>query len=197
MSYLLRFDGASRGNPGEGGSAAVIYKNNEIIDKCYYYHPKPVTNNVAEYYGLLGGLNMCIEKGYDNIFVEGDSKLVIEQVFGKWNCSHKNMIPLNNQIKKIKKQFVSIYGKWIPREENGDADEYSNVAINKKNSIGEKWFYIDNNININNKSKQKSITEFFNVNINENKSNDFIPKQKNTLMNYFTVIKNTKKSNSI
>ena len=197
MSYLLRFDGACRGNPGEGGSAAVIYKNNEIIDKCYYYHPKPVTNNVAEYYGLLGGLNMCIEKGYDNIFVEGDSKLVIEQVFGKWNCSHKNMIPLNNQIKKIKKQFVSIYGKWIPREENGDADEYSNVAINKKNSIGEKWFYIDNNININNKSKQKSITEFFNVNINENKSNDFIPKQKNTLMNYFTVIKNTKKSNSI
>lgn len=197
MSYLLRFDGASRGNPGEGGSSAVIYKNNEIIDKCYYYHPKPVTNNVAEYYGLLGGLNMCIEKGYDNIFVEGDSKLVIEQVFGKWNCSHKNMIPLNNQIKKIKKQFVSIYGKWIPREENGDADEYSNVAINKKNSIGEKWFYIDNNININNKSKQKSITEFFNVNINENKSNDFIPKQKNTLMNYFTVIKNTKKSNSI
>jgi ribonuclease HI len=197
MSYLLRFDGASRGNPGEGGSSAVIYKNNEIIDKCYYYHPKPVTNNVAEYYGLLGGLNMCIEKGYDNIFVEGDSKLVIEQVFGKWNCSHKNMIPLNNQIKKIKKQFISIYGKWIPREENGDADEYSNVAINKKNSIGEKWFYIDNNININNKSKQKSITEFFNVNINENKSNDFIPKQKNTLMNYFTVIKNTKKSNSI
>ena len=197
MSYLLRFDGACRGNPGEGGSSAVIYKNNEIIDKCYYYHPKPVTNNVAEYYGLLGGLNMCIEKGYDNIFVEGDSKLVIEQVFGKWKTSHKNMIPLNNQIKKIKKQFVSIYGKWIPREENGDADEYSNVAINKKNSIGEKWFYIDNNININNKSKQKSITEFFNVNINENKINDFIPKQKNTLMNYFTVIKNTKKSNSI
>ena len=197
MSYLLRFDGASRGNPGTGGSAAVIYKDNEIIDKCYYYHPKPVTNNVAEYYGLIGGLNMCIEKGYDNIFVEGDSKLVIEQVFGKWKCSHKNMIPLNNQIKKIKKLFVSIYGKWIPREENGDADEYSNVAINKKNSIGEKWFYIDNNININNKSKQKSITEYFNVNINENKSNDFIPKQKNTLMNYFTVIKNTKKSNSI
>ena len=197
MSYLLRFDGACRGNPGAGGSAAVIYKNNEIIDKCYYYHPKPVTNNVAEYYGLLGGLNMCIEKGYDNIFVEGDSKLVIEQVFGKWNCSHKNMIPLNNQINKIKKLFVSIYGKWIPREENGDADEYSNVAINKKNSIGEKWFYIDNNININNKSKQKSITEFFNVNINENKINDFIPKQKNTLMNYFTLIKNTKKSNSI
>ena len=210
MSYLLRFDGASRGNPGEGGSAAVIYKDNEIIDKCYYYHPKTVTNNIVEYYGLLGGLNMCIEKGYDNIFVEGDSKLVIEQVFGKWNCSHKNLIPLNNQINKIKKLFVSIYGKWIPREENGDADEYSNIAINKKNSIGEKWFYIDNNIidnninninNINNnnkkKIKQKIITEFFNVNINENKSNDFIPKQKNTLMNYFTVIKNTKKSNSI
>src|SRR5210317_500161 len=194
MSYLLRFDGASRGNPGEGGSAAVIYKDNEIIDKCYYYHPKTVTNNIAEYYGLIGGLNMCIEKGYDNIFVEGDSKLVIEQVFGKWNCSHKNLIPLNNQIKKIKKLFVSIYGKWIPREENGDADEYSNIAINKKNSIDGKWFYIDNN---NKKIKQKNITEFFNVNINENKSNDFIPKQKNTLMNYFTVIKNTKKSNSI
>lgn len=185
MSYLLRFDGASRGNPGIGGSAAVIYKDNEIIDKCYYYHPTEVTNNIAEYYGLIGGLNMCIEKGYNNIFVEGDSKLVIEQVFGKWKCNHKNMIPLNNQVKNIKPKFVSIYGKWIPREQNNDADKYCNIAINNKNSMGEKWFYISNNINI---PKQKSITELFNIHINENK-NDNIPKQRNNLMNYFKVIK--------
>lgn len=133
---LLRFDGASKGNPGVGGSAAVLFKDNKIIEITYYYHPKAVTNNVAEYYGLIIGLKMALAKGHTNIFVEGDSKLVIEQVFGTWKCKHPNMIPLCNEVKELKKQFTSIHGRWIPREENGDADNYSNVAIEKKASVG-------------------------------------------------------------
>lgn len=133
---LLRFDGASKGNPGVGGSAAVLFKDNKIVEIVYYYHPKAVTNNVAEYHGLIIGLKMALAKGHTNIFVEGDSKLVIEHVFGKWKCKHPNMIPLCNEVKELKKQFTSIHGRWIPREENGDADHYSNVAVEKKESVG-------------------------------------------------------------
>lgn len=133
MSVVLRFDGASKGNPGPGGSAAVLYKEGVKVEVCYYYH-KRATNNVAEYYGLLGGLQLCLEKGFDHVHVEGDSKLVIEQVFGTWKCNDKKMIALCATAKELKKQFQSIYGKWIPREQNSEADHYSNVAVQQKNS---------------------------------------------------------------
>ena len=161
MSILLHFDGACKGNPGIGGSAAVLYKDNEIIDLCYYYHGKPVTNNIAEYMGLIGGLNMCLSNGYTNIMVEGDSKLVIEQVFGTWKCNHKNMIPLNNEIECLKKKFTSIFGRWIPREENTEADYYSNLTIKLKlNKCLPEWFELKHNKA---KPKQKSILEQFGI----------------------------------
>ena len=161
MSILLRFDGACKGNPGIGGSAAVLYTDNEIVDICYYYHSKPVTNNIAEYIGLIGGLNMCLSHGYTNLMIEGDSKLVIEQVFGTWKCTHKNMVPLQHEIQILKKQFVSIFGRWIPREENTDADYYSNLTIKLKINKGHpEWFELKNNIN---KPKQNSILEQFGI----------------------------------
>jgi probable phosphoglycerate mutase len=138
---LLRFDGASKGNPGKGGSAAVLFNDNTIVDVCYYYHPTPVTNNVAEYVSLIIGLKMALALGHTNIFIEGDSKLVIEQVFGKWKCNHPNIVPLCDQVKDLKKRFTSIHGRWIPREENGDADKYANIAVEKKHNHGrDEWF---------------------------------------------------------
>lgn len=159
MSITLRFDGASKGNPGLAGSAAVLYKNNEKLEVCYYYHPKPTTNNVAEYYGLLGGLQKCIEKGYDHIHVEGDSKLVIEQVFGTWKCSDKKMIELCNIAKQLKTKFQSIHGKWIPREQNSVADYYSNQAIvHKLNYNWKHWDCVKEPV-----IQQKTILQAFGI----------------------------------
>lgn len=134
MSIVLQFDGASKGNPGIGGSGAVLLKNGNIIHTRMYSHPYRVTNNVTEYHGLLIGLKMALENGYMDIVVEGDSKLVIEQVFGKWKCSHINMIKLCDEAKNLKKLFNSISGRWIPREKNGEADKYANMAI-KRNQM--------------------------------------------------------------
>jgi ribonuclease HI len=130
MSIVLQFDGASKGNPGSGGSGAVLLKNGSIIHTTTYSHPNRVTNNVAEYHGLLIGLRLLIENGHKEACVEGDSKLVIEQVFGKWKCQHPNMIPLCKEAKDlIKTHFKTITGKWIPREKNSIADMYANKAI--------------------------------------------------------------------
>ena len=134
MAIVLQFDGASKGNPGTGGSAAVLVKNGIVIHSRMYSHPHRVTNNVAEYYGLIIGLQLALEHEYTGICVEGDSKLVIEQVFGTWKCTHKNMIPLCEESKKLKALFKSISGKWIPREKNSEADKYANMAI-KRNQM--------------------------------------------------------------
>ena len=146
---LLRFDGACKGNPGKGGSAAVIYQNNDPtpVHVCYYYHPSKTTNNITEYTGLLAGLKMCLANNLTNVTVEGDSKLVIEQVFGSWACKHSNMIPLCQEAKNLKKQFTSITGRWIPRDQNQDADYYSNLAIQLKLNQGDPgWFTIANKL---------------------------------------------------
>jgi ribonuclease HI len=131
MAVVLQFDGASKGNPGVGGSAAVLVKNGVVIHSRMYSHPHRVTNNVTEYRGLIIGLQLALENGYTDICVEGDSKLVIEQVFGTWKCSHKNMIPLCEEAKKLKALFKSISGRWIPREDNSEADKYANMAIKR------------------------------------------------------------------
>jgi ribonuclease HI len=159
MSIILRFDGSSKGNPGPGGSAAVLFKDQEVLDTCYYYHSKPVTCNIAEYYGLIGGLHMALSHGYKHLFVEGDSKLVMEQVFGTWKCEHKNMVPLQNEVKQLKKQFPSIYGRWIPREQNTEADRLSNVAVYQKENKGQlHWFQTTTSI-----PKRKTILEAFGI----------------------------------
>lgn len=142
MSVLLQFDGASKGNPGIGGSGAVILCNGVVLHTAVYSHQNRVTNNIAEYHGLLIGLRLLIQHGYNisHVFVEGDSKLVIEQVFGKWKCQHPNMIPLCKEAKELLIQFKSIVGKWIPRERNGLADMYANKAIQNKQLTIEEAF---------------------------------------------------------
>jgi len=83
MSYTLFFDGCSKGNPGPSGAGAVIYdeNNNEIAAILSFVGLKE-TNNVAEYSGLLLGLNEAIKKNISTLLVKGDSKLVIEQLKG-------------------------------------------------------------------------------------------------------------------
>lgn len=130
---MLRFDGAAKGNPGLGGSAAVLYDaDGNIIKYCYRYHSTPVTNNAAEYVGLIIGLKMALDAGLSEIVVEGDSKLVIEHVFGTWKCKHPNLLPFYNESIVLKKQFVSIKGQWIARAKNADADRFSNEAYEKR-----------------------------------------------------------------
>ena len=171
---ILRFDGASKGNPGLGGSAGVLYKDGNIVKYCYYYHSTPVTNNVAEYYGLIIGMRSALLHGYDNITIEGDSKLVIEQVFGSWKCKHQNIIPLYNEALALKKQFKSIHGRWIAREKNTDADRYCNEAVEKQCHYGEsEEFCLSPTTKkiekvLTTKTKQLTITEAFKaVNINK------------------------------
>lgn len=133
----IRFDGASRGNPGRAASAAVLWNpSGEQVHCVYRSHSKPMTCNVAEYLGLIAGLRLALDNGVRRIIVEGDSKLVIEQVFGKWECRHVGLRSLHHTARELVGRFDAVVGRWIPREKNGDADKYSNHALNTNTSHG-------------------------------------------------------------
>jgi ribonuclease HI len=127
--YILRFDGASKGNPGKAGAGAVIYHNNDEIWNSSKYIGNKFTCNYAEYYALVLGLKGAIHKNITNLYVEGDSKLVINQINGTYAIKSEQLKPLYNEAKDLIKNFNYINFKHIYRNFNTRADELANLLI--------------------------------------------------------------------
>jgi len=127
----MQFDGCSKGNPGLAGAGAVIYKFNEEIWWESVYVGEKMTNNYAEYSGLILGLKKAIELGITDILVEGDSMLIIKQMKGEYTLNSENLSKLYKEAIELSKQFNSIHYTHIYRKYNTRADYLSNVAIQK------------------------------------------------------------------
>lgn len=133
--YRCYFDGScGPTNPGgRAGYGVLIYnKNEEEIWRAAgeYCPPKRRTdtsNNVAEYYGFLLGLQEFQSRALKDkpIMFYGDSRLVIYQMFGWWNIRNGLYTPLAKEAYSLVQEFTKISGKWIPREENILADALS------------------------------------------------------------------------
>lgn len=128
--FTLFFDGCSKGNPGPSGAGAVIYKNDiEIFNESKFLGNKE-TNNVAEYNGLIIGLDNAIKLNISNLIVKGDSNLVINQMKGDYTVKSKNLLNLFNQAKNLENKFNNVEFLHIYRNENKRADELANFALN-------------------------------------------------------------------
>ena len=127
--YLLRFDGACRGNPGKSSAGAVLYKNNEEIWTKSMYLGDNFTNNIAEYFSLLLGLEEVVNRHILHLDVQGDSLLVINQINGKWKVKNENLKKLYQKAKYFEKKFNYITFTHIYREGNKRADELANQAL--------------------------------------------------------------------
>lgn len=135
LSYELFFDGCSKGNPGLAGAGAVIYNhlNKEIWCKSSFVGKKE-TNNVAEYSGLILGLEEAVkmEGGcIRNLLVKGDSKLVIEQMKGNYKVNSPNLLQYYKKANELIQlgKFESIDFIHVYRNENKRADELSNLGL--------------------------------------------------------------------
>lgn len=129
---IVEADGGSRGNPGHAGYGALVRDpdTGKILAEDYKYLGT-VSNNVAEYSGLIAGLNLA--KGIDpkaRVLVRMDSKLVVEQMTGNWKIKHADMRELAQQARGTYPPHLVGY-EWIPREKNKDADRLSNVAMDE------------------------------------------------------------------
>ena len=129
INYTLMFDGGSRGNPGICGCGFVIYMNNNIIAEDYCVVSENNTNNYAEYMALILGLIKANELGITNLLIKGDSKLVINQVTGKFKVKSDNLINLYIEAKKLLINFNYVAFEHIKRNLNKVADKLANKAM--------------------------------------------------------------------
>ena len=127
---IVYADGGSRGNPGPAGYGAVVFAGDgtTVLAERHGYLGR-ATNNVAEYSGLIAGLTAAREIGATDVAVRMDSKLVIEQLSGRWQVKHPDMKPLAANASGLLKQFRSTTLTWIPRAQNAHADRLANEAM--------------------------------------------------------------------
>ena len=128
-------DGGSRGNPGVAGYGALVRDTDTGALLAERAEPLgTVSNNVAEYRGLIAGLEAAaaIDPAAD-VLARLDSKLVVEQMSGRWKIKHEDMRRLALQardlVAAVSRAGGSVRFEWIPRAQNVDADALSNVAM--------------------------------------------------------------------
>jgi ribonuclease HI len=127
--FIVEADGGSRGNPGPAAYGAVVRDPQTF--EVLAAEGLPIgraTNNVAEYRGLIAGLEMARDLDpAAALDVRMDSKLVIEQMAGRWKIKHPDMKPLALQATRLRP--ASVTWTWVPREQNKAADALVNRAL--------------------------------------------------------------------
>ncbi|MFF2147991.1 bifunctional RNase H/acid phosphatase [Kitasatospora sp. NPDC058190] len=137
--FIVEADGGSRGNPGPAGYGAVVRDGDtgQIVAEAAEFIGH-ATNNVAEYRGLIAGLEAARELDPDaSVDVRMDSKLVVEQMSGRWKIKHPDMRPLAAEARTLFPGGRVTY-TWIPRERNKDADRLANEAMDA-GQAGRRW----------------------------------------------------------
>lgn len=130
MKVVIEADGGSRGNPGVAGYGAVVRDAETGVVLAERWEALgTATNNVAEYSGLIAGLDAAAELGATAVEVRMDSKLVIEQMSGRWQIKHPGLRPLAAKAAGLVRKFDSVSYQWIPRERNKHADSLANRAM--------------------------------------------------------------------
>ncbi|MDG6102338.1 bifunctional RNase H/acid phosphatase [Dactylosporangium aurantiacum] len=134
MKVTVEADGGSRGNPGPAGYGAVVRADTGEVLAERLGRLGVTTNNVAEYTGLIEGLRAAADLGADEVEVRMDSKLVVEQMSGRWQIKHPGLRPLAEQAGKLAGGFRVVKYSWIPRERNKHADRLANAAMDGKDA---------------------------------------------------------------
>jgi len=129
VKVIVEADGGSRGNPGKAGYGAVVRLENGEVLAERLAGLGVATNNVAEYSGLIAGLKAAAELGADEVDVRMDSRLVIEQMAGRWKIKHAGLRPLAAEAASLVQKFKVVRFEWIPRDQNAHADRLANAAM--------------------------------------------------------------------
>jgi ribonuclease HI len=125
-------DGGSRGNPGPAAIGAVVYDMSSTPPRLVASVSERIgvtTNNVAEYRALIAGLEAAEPFRARRLGVRADSKLVVEQLCGRWRVKQDHLRPLYEQARHLLRGYADVDIRHVPREENTDADALVNAAL--------------------------------------------------------------------
>ena len=133
MTKTLRLftDGAARGNPGPAGLGVVIEDDQGLRLRGLCRYIGTATNNQAEYLAVIEGLRAVEEWQPDRLEVYLDSKLVVEQLAGRFRVKNAALMSLSRQASDLLKRFGQVSITHVPREKNKGADALANKAIDE------------------------------------------------------------------
>ncbi|MFM1917911.1 MAG: hypothetical protein RJB01_1426 [Actinomycetota bacterium] len=132
MRLIVQADGGSRGNPGPAGYGTVVLDadSNVVLTECAEFIGT-ATNNVAEYRGVLAGLSRAFEIDPEaSVEVRLDSKLIVEQMSGRWQVKHPDMRELAKAVRDAFPAHQVTY-TWVPRAQNERADALVNEVLDQ------------------------------------------------------------------
>ena len=125
-------DGGSRNNPGHSACAYVICDMDDTVVEKSGYYMGIATNNQAEYYGMIKGLERCRDLGIDKVNLHSDSQLVVNQMNGFYKVKNQELAPLHQQLKELADSFEQVTFHYIPRALNAEADREVNRILDQQ-----------------------------------------------------------------
>ena len=134
--FVANVDGASRGNPGPASYAVILRAPDGTIRFESGKFIGRTTNNVAEYYGLITALDYAAAQGIERLLVRSDSQLLVRQMQGRYKVKSPDLQPLYERARKLAHGLTYFAIEHVPREQNREADELANIALDRTGSSG-------------------------------------------------------------
>jgi ribonuclease H / adenosylcobalamin/alpha-ribazole phosphatase len=128
---IVYCDGAARGNPGPAGIGAAVFAEDGTVLAEVAEGIGVATNNVAEYKAAIAGLERCRDLHARHVMVRADSKLMVEQLSGRWRVKNPTLIRLHGEARALIKGFEKVRFEHVPRERNKVADRLANRGVDE------------------------------------------------------------------
>lgn len=135
--WIVNSDGGSRGNPGPGGAGIIVRDPSGEVVACGGSFLGTVTNNVAEYEGLLWGMRAARALGATEVRLRADSELVVKQMRGEYRVKNEGLKPLYLQAQALARTFETVQYEHVRREANVEADALANEAMDMRSDVGD------------------------------------------------------------
>lgn len=135
MDLVINTDGASKGNPGPSSYGFVIKSRGGAIQHQEGKLIGHATNNIAEYTAVIKALEYIIRRFFrkapHKIEIISDSKLLVEQLSGRYKIKSPNLLPLFDKIKTLEFEAGLVFYRSVPRKENFLADRLANLPFER------------------------------------------------------------------
>src|SRR6056297_151992 len=128
-------DGGSRGNPGPGAIGVIVREGDKILTKYQGEVGRRVTNNVAEYEGLIKALQLASKITNKEITCIVDSELIVKQLLGEYRVKNRRLLELFRKVQQLQERFEKIAYKHAPRE-----DKYQKIVDGMLNEVLDREF---------------------------------------------------------
>lgn len=129
MNLRIHIDGGARGNPGPAGAGVVVHTDDGVALLEAGYYLGHMTNNQAEYTGLLNALRESARLGGRKLEIHSDSELLVRQINGEYRVKNEQLKGLYQEALSLLKPFEQWRVRHVRREQNARADELANLAM--------------------------------------------------------------------